>query len=79
MIFQWHNSSDCRSKQNKIPINLLTTLKKDDLIQKQAPEVFYKKGVIKKFAKFKENTCAKAAFLIKLQASAFFKGAQLSG
>ena len=33
--------------------------------QKQAPEVFCKKGVL-------ENTCARVSFLIKLQASSLF-------
>ena len=34
------------------------------------PEVFYKKGVLRNFAKFTGNTCARVSFLIKLQASA---------
>ena len=32
------------------------------------PEFFYKKGVLKNFAKFTENTCATVSFLIKLLA-----------
>ena len=35
---------------------------------KQLPEVFYKKSVLKSFAKFTGNTCAGVSFLIKLQA-----------
>ena len=29
------------------------------------PEVFCKKGVLKSFAKFTENTCARVSFIIK--------------
>ena len=36
--------------------------------QKQPVEVFYKNGVLKKFVKFTENTCARVSFLIKLLA-----------
>ena len=32
------------------------------------PEVFWKKGVLRNFSKFTENTCARVSFLIKLQA-----------
>ena len=32
------------------------------------PEKFCKKGVLRNFAKFQENTCARVSFLIKLQA-----------
>ena len=32
------------------------------------PKVFCKKGALKSFAKFAENTCARVSFLIKLQA-----------
>ena len=32
------------------------------------PEVFYKKGVLRNFAKITENTCARVSFLIELQA-----------
>ena len=35
--------------------------------QKQPPEVFCKKVVLRNFAK-KENSCARVSFLIKLQA-----------
>ena len=38
-------------------------------IKKQPPEVLCKKGVLKIFAKFTGNTCARVSFLIKLQAS----------
>ena len=37
------------------------------MFQKQPPEVFYKKGVIKNFSKFAGNNCARITF-IKLQA-----------
>ena len=37
-------------------------------LQKQPPEIFYKKGVLKNLAKFTGNTCARVSFLIKLQA-----------
>ena len=36
--------------------------------QKQPPKVFYIKSILKKFAKFKGNTCARVSFLINLQA-----------
>ena len=34
----------------------------------ETPEVFCKKGVLRNFAKFTGNTCARDSFLIKLQA-----------
>ena len=36
-------------------------------MQKQPPEVFYKKVVLKNFTKFTGKTCAEVFFLIKLQ------------
>ena len=42
------------------------TLTCENKIQKRQPEVFYKKGALKNFAKFTENTCAGVSFLIKL-------------
>ena len=36
--------------------------------QKQPPEVFCKKGVLRNVSKLQENTCARFSFLIKLQA-----------
>ena len=36
-------------------------------VQKQPPEVFYKKGVLKNFARFAGKACARASFLMKLQ------------
>ena len=41
-------------------------------LQKQPPEVFYKKGFLTNFAKFTGNTCAKVSFLIKLHAWGVF-------
>ena len=38
------------------------------LSRSSRPEVFCKKGVLKNFTKFKENTCARVSFFIKLQA-----------
>ena len=38
------------------------------IIQKQAPELFYKKCVLRNFVKLTGNTCARVSFLIKLQA-----------
>ena len=37
-------------------------------IQKQPPEVFCKKGVLKTFAKFYKKTCVKVFSFTKLQA-----------
>ena len=37
--------------------------------QKQAPEVFYKKGVLKNFSKFTGKPSVRVSFLLKLQAS----------
>ena len=37
--------------------------------QKQPPEVFFKKSILKNFAKFTGNTCASVSFLIKFQVS----------
>ena len=37
-------------------------------LQKQSPEVFYKKGVLEISQNSQENTCARLSFLIKLQA-----------
>ena len=34
------------------------------VFQKQSPEVFCKKDVLRKFPKFKENTCVRDSFLI---------------
>ena len=46
------------------------TIIKCGLNQKQSPEMFYKKDIPKKFAKFTgKHTCAKVSFLIKLQES----------
>ena len=39
--------------------------------QKQPLEVFYKKSVLRNFAKFTGNTFARDSFLIKLQAEVF--------
>ena len=41
----------------------------DKGIQKQPPEVFYKKGVLKNFTKFTGKHLYQSLFLIKLQAS----------
>ena len=38
-------------------------------VQKQPPQVFYKKGVLKNFAKLTGDISAGISFLIKLQAS----------
>ena len=38
-------------------------------LQKQPPEMFYKKGVLEISQNSQENTCVRASFLIKLQAS----------
>ena len=38
--------------------------------QKQPPEVFCKISILKSFAKFTGNTCARVTFLIKFQAKA---------
>ena len=46
-------------------------------MQKHPPEVSHKKGALKNFAKFTENTCARGSFLIKLQASDFIKNETL--
>ena len=40
------------------------------LRQKQPPEVFYKKGVLKNFTKFTGKHLCQSLFLMKLQASA---------
>ena len=37
--------------------------------QKQPPELFYKKGVVKNFAKFRGKQPCQSLFLIKLPAS----------
>ena len=37
--------------------------------QKQPPEMFFKKSVLKNFAKFTGNICASVSFLIKFQVS----------
>ena len=42
-------------------------------ISKQPPEMFYKKGVLKNFVKFTENTCTRVSFLTKLEACDFIK------
>ena len=42
-------------------------------IQKQPPEVFFKKGAPKKFVNFKRKTPALESLLIKLQVSNFLK------
>ena len=42
-----------------------------DRVQKQPQEVFYKKSVLKNFAKLTRKQSARASFLLKLQASAF--------
>ena len=42
-------------------------------VQKQAPEVFYKKVFLKVSQNSQENTCARISFLIKLQACTFIK------
>ena len=39
---------------------------------RQPPEVFYKKGTLKNFAKFTGKHCARVCFLRKLQASGVF-------
>ena len=41
-------------------------LKPCDYLQKQPPEVFYKKAVLKNFAIFPEKACVGVSFLIKL-------------
>ena len=41
------------------------------MIQKQPPEVFYKKGVLKSFENLQENTCGRVSFSIKFQVSAY--------
>ena len=45
----------------------------DFTVQKQAPEVFYKKVFLKVWQNSQENTCARISFLIKLQACNFIK------
>ena len=40
-----------------------------DLTQKQSPQVFYKKRVLKHFAKFTGNHLCRGFFLMKLQAT----------
>ena len=35
-------------------------------IQKQSPEVFCEKGILRNFTNSQENTCARASFLIRL-------------
>ena len=39
------------------------------LFRSSRPEVYYKKVVLRNFAKLQENTCARVSFLIKLQAT----------
>lgn len=39
-----------------------------DYYQKESPEMFCKKSILKKFAKSTENICARHSFSIKLQA-----------
>ena len=34
----------------------------NDMTKKQPPEVFYKKGALKNFANWEENTCARDFF-----------------
>ena len=41
--------------------------------QKQPPELFYKKGVLKVLQNSQENTCTRVSFLIKLQACKLIK------
>ena len=55
-----------RIRENRDCLLYFSTLK----VQRQPPEVFYKKDILKNFAKFTGNTCAWVSFLIKLQASA---------
>ena len=47
-------------------------------LQKQPPEVFYEKGVLKNFAKFTWKHLSQSLFLIKLQACNFIKKDTLS-
>ena len=53
------------------PSKILVSLLRISLLctygQKQLPEVFYKKGVLKNFSQFTGNTCSRLSFLIKLQ------------
>ena len=41
--------------------------------QMQPPEQFCKKGLLKNFAKFTGNTCARVSFLIKLNSTKFLR------
>ena len=42
-------------------------------LRSSRPEVFCKKGVLRNFAKFTWNTCARVSFLITLQAATLLK------
>ena len=47
-------------------------LKKNNKFQKQSPRVFFKKGVLRNFAKFTGKYLSQSLFLIKLQYSCEF-------
>ena len=63
-----HNDSVSITKLRLSSVNFLMTRKYVE-IQKQPPEVFYKKGVLKISQNSEENICARVSFLIKWHVS----------
>ena len=53
---------------HKTPKTLLIEIKIIFNLQKQSPEVFYKKGILTNFAKFTGKNLSLSLFLVKLQA-----------